>query len=83
MMVEGLESKSFVLLANIAIAGSDISSSWIKLHYMASFSIGVYAGGKAEYTGHRSFEVYADYQKGNVTSNGNLIWDFTILRIRD
>jgi len=25
---------------------------------------GVYAGGKAEYTGHRSFEVYADYQKG-------------------
>jgi hypothetical protein len=27
---------------------------------------GVYAGGKAEYTGHRSFEVYADYQKGTV-----------------
>ncbi|XP_031778398.1 neural-cadherin isoform X2 [Nasonia vitripennis] len=25
---------------------------------------GVYAGGKAEYTGVRSFEVYADYQKG-------------------
>lgn len=27
---------------------------------------GVYAGGKAEYTGVRTFEVYADYQKGNV-----------------
>jgi len=26
---------------------------------------GVYAGGKAEYTGVRTFEVYADYQKGN------------------
>lgn len=25
---------------------------------------GVYAGGKAEYTGIRSFEVFADYQKG-------------------
>lgn len=25
---------------------------------------GVYAGGKAEYTGVRTFEVYADYQKG-------------------
>ncbi len=30
---------------------------------------GVYAGGKAEYTGHRSFEVYADYQKSES------IWD--------
>lgn len=27
---------------------------------------GVYAGGKAEYTGVRTFEVYADYQKGNL-----------------
>lgn len=26
---------------------------------------GVYAGGKAEYTGVRTFEVYADYQKGD------------------
>lgn len=25
---------------------------------------GVYAGGKAEYTGVRSYEVYGDYQKG-------------------
>jgi len=25
---------------------------------------GVYAGGKAEYTGVRTFEVYSDYQKG-------------------
>ena len=25
---------------------------------------GVYAGGKAEYTGGRSYEVYGDYQKG-------------------
>lgn len=25
---------------------------------------GVFAGGKAEYTGVRTFEVYADYQKG-------------------
>ena len=33
---------------------------------------GVYAGGKAEYTGVRTFEVYADYQKGN-TRNENLI----------
>jgi len=28
---------------------------------------GVYAGGKAEYTGVRSYEVYGDYQKGNFT----------------
>lgn len=27
---------------------------------------GVFAGGKAEYTGVRTFEVYADYQKGNL-----------------
>lgn len=27
---------------------------------------GVYAGGKAEYTGVRTFEVYADYQKGEL-----------------
>lgn len=27
---------------------------------------GVYAGGKAEYTGVRTFEVYADYQKGKL-----------------
>jgi hypothetical protein len=27
---------------------------------------GVYAGGKAEYTGVRTFEVYADYQKGSL-----------------
>jgi hypothetical protein len=27
---------------------------------------GVYSGGKAEYTGVRTFEVYADYQKGNL-----------------
>lgn len=26
---------------------------------------GVYAGGKAEYTGVRTFEVYGDFQKGN------------------
>ena len=26
---------------------------------------GVFAGGRAEYTGMRTFEVYADYQKGN------------------
>ena len=29
---------------------------------------GVYAGGKAEYTGVRTFEVYADYQKGKLDS---------------
>lgn len=29
---------------------------------------GVYAGGKAEYTGVRTFEVYADYQKGSSDS---------------
>lgn len=29
---------------------------------------GVYAGGKAEYTGVRTFEVYADYQKGDFFS---------------
>ena len=28
---------------------------------------GVYAGGKAEHTGRQSFEVYADYQKGEST----------------
>lgn len=28
---------------------------------------GVYAGGKAEYTGVRTFEVYGDFQKGNWT----------------
>lgn len=27
---------------------------------------GVYAGGKAEYTGVRTFEVYSDFQKGTV-----------------
>lgn len=27
---------------------------------------GIYAGGKAEYTGVRTFEVYADYQNGKI-----------------
>lgn len=30
---------------------------------------GVYAGGKAEYTGVRSYEVYGDYQKGKSLIN--------------
>lgn len=33
---------------------------------------GVYAGGKAEYTGVRTFEVYADYQKGKSLKNSQL-----------
>ncbi|XP_059485823.1 neural-cadherin isoform X5 [Neocloeon triangulifer] len=33
-------------------------------HLMVDKQEGVYAGGKAEYTGVRTFEVYADFQKG-------------------
>ena len=32
---------------------------------------GVYAGGKAEYTGVRTFEVYSDYAKGTTLSKLN------------
>ena len=33
-------------------------------HMQVDKQEGVYAGGKAEYTGVRSYEVYGDYQKG-------------------
>lgn len=33
---------------------------------------GVYAGGKAEYTGVRTFEVYGDFQKG-IHNNNNIV----------
>lgn len=34
---------------------------------------GVYAGGKAEYTGVRTFEVYGDFQKGNKNCKNNIL----------
>lgn len=44
---------------------------------------GVYAGGKAEYTGVRTFEVYGDFQKGN-TNNSYVVrfWCTKIVNVR-
>lgn len=39
---------------------------------------GVYAGGKAEYTGVRTFEVYADYQKGNTGISVKQFYNFCV-----